>query len=233
MLVAAVFITTLQVVIGDGAGKSVFQNQPAKLAAMEAHWQTNPEDEGAAWKILAWPDKALQDNVWAIEMPYALSLITTLSPTGRVTGLHDIPVEDQPPLLLPFYSFRIMFGIGVALVLLMLWSLWAWRKGELEPHRVGRQKWLLYSWMAATPLSYIAMEAGWVVREVGRQPWVIQGVLRTEDGVSRLPAETVAGSLLGFVAIYSLLLIIFLVFAKRLLNTGPDFSRYPEDSGEG
>ncbi len=77
--------------------------------------------------------------------------------------------------------------------------------------------------MWAIPLSYVAMEAGWVVREVGRQPWVIQGVLRTEDGVSRLPAETVAGSLIGFVAIYSLLLIIFLVLAKRLLNKGPDF----------
>jgi cytochrome bd ubiquinol oxidase subunit I len=233
MLVAAVFITTLQVAIGDGAGKSVFQNQPAKLAAMEAHWQTNPEGEGAAWNILAWPDKALQDNVWAIEMPYALSLITTLSPTGRVTGLRDIPVEDQPPLLLPFYSFRIMLGIGFALVLLMLWSLWTWRKGDLVPERVGRQKWLLYSWMAAIPLSYIAMEAGWIVREVGRQPWVIQGVLRTEEGVSRLPAVTVAGSLLGFVAIYSLLFIIFLVFARRLLIKGPDFSRYPEESGEG
>jgi len=232
MLVAAVFITTLQVVIGDGAGKSVFHSQPAKLAAIEAHWQTNPEGEGAAWKILAWPDKTLQDNVWAIEMPYALSLITTLSPTGRVIGLRDIPVEDQPPLLLPFYSFRIMLGIGGALVLLMLWSLWTWRKGDLVPQRVGRQKWLLYSWMAAIPLSYIAMEAGWIVREVGRQPWVIQGVLRTEEGASRLPAETVAGSLLGFVAIYSLLFILFLVFARRLLNKGPDFSRYPGDSGQ-
>jgi cytochrome d ubiquinol oxidase subunit I len=199
---------------------------------MEAHWQTNPEGKGAAWKILAWPDKKLQGNTWAIELPYALSLITTLSPTGRVTGLHDIPIEDQPPLLLPFYSFRIMLGIGIALVVLMLWSLWAWRKGELVSERIGRQKWLLWSWVAAIPLSYIAMEAGWVVREVGRQPWVIQGVLRTEQGVSRLPPETVAGSLLGFMGIYCLLFILFLVFARRLLNNGPDFSHYQREKAE-
>jgi cytochrome d ubiquinol oxidase subunit I len=225
MIGAAVFITTLQVVNGDGAGKSVFHNQPAKLAALEAHWETNPEGEGAAWKILAWPDKDVQDNLWAVEVPYALSLITTYSSTGQVAGLREVPVEDQPPVLLTFYSFRIMLVIGVALVLLMAWSIWAWWKDRLVVEHVGRQKWLLYSWMWAIPLSYIAMEAGWVVREVGRQPWVIQGVLRTEEGVSRLPAETVAGSLLGFVGIYSLLFLIFLVLAKRLLNKGPDFQR--------
>ncbi len=126
-----------------------------------------------------------------------------------------------------------MLVIGGGLVLLMLWSLWAWKQGKLVPERVGRQKWLLYSWIAAIPLSYIAMEAGWIVREVGRQPWVIQGVLRTEQGVSRLPAETVAASLLGFVGIYSLLFILFLFFAKRLLNKGPDLSLSPEHSGKG
>ena len=233
MIVAAILVTTLQVVIGDGAGKSVFRHQPTKLAAIEAHWLTNPEGEGAAWNILAWPDKKLQDNVWAVSVPYALSLITTHSPTGQVTGLREFPVEDQPPLLLTFYSFRVMLGIGGALVLLMLWSLWAWRQGELVPERVHRQKWLLYCWILAIPLSYIAMEAGWIVREVGRQPWVIQGVLRTDQGVSRLPAETVAGSLLGFVVIYSFLFILFLFFAKRLLNKGPDFSEYQGDSSDG
>ncbi len=160
-------------------------------------------------------------------------LLPRSTPTGQVVGLRDIPVEDQPPVLLPFYSFRIMLGIGGALVLLMLWSLWVWRKGDLVPQRAGKQKWLLYSWMAAIPLSYIAMEAGWVVREMGRQPWVIQGILRTEEGVSMLPAHTVAGSLFGFVAIYALLFILFLVFARRLLNKGPDLSSSPVRSGGG
>lgn len=227
MVVAAIFVTSLQVWLGDGAGKSVFRNQPAKLAAIEAHWHTNPPGEGAAWNMLAWPDKRLQDNHWAISVPYALSLITTSSPTGRITGLGEFLVEDQPPVLLTFYSFRIMLFIGFGLVLLMLWSLWAWKKGELSPTRISRQKWLLYSWIAAVPLSYMAMEAGWVTREVGRQPWVIQGVLRTEAGASVLPAGTIAASLLGFVAIYSLLFFLFLFFAKRLLDKGPDLQSPP------
>ena len=227
MVVAALIITPLQIVIGDGAGKSVHIHQPTKLAAMEAHWQTNPEGEGAAWNILAWPDKKIQDNVWSVSLPYALSLITTTSLTGRVEGLREVPAEDQPPLLLTFYAFRIMLVIGGALVLLMLWSLWLWKKGQLTAERVGRHKWLLLGWMAAIPLSYLSMEAGWVVREVGRQPWVIQGVLRTSEGVSPLPVETVAGSLLGFVAIYSVLFILFIFFAGRILKKGPDFSHQP------
>ncbi|MDW7772616.1 MAG: cytochrome ubiquinol oxidase subunit I [Desulfobulbaceae bacterium] len=224
MLVAGVFITTLQVLIGDGVGKSIFHNQPIKLAAIEAHWQTNASGEGAPWKILAWPEKNLQENRWALDVPYGLSLITTLSPTGEVRGLREFPVEDQPPVLLTFYSFRIMLFIGFWLVLLMFWSLWVWKKGDLAAERISRQKWLLYSWIAAVPLSYIAMEAGWVTREVGRQPWVIQGVLRTGDGVSNIPAGMVAGSLLGFAVIYTALFILFLFFAKRLLDRGPDVS---------
>ncbi len=227
MLAAAVIITPLQVVIGHGAGKSVTVHQPIKLAAMEAHWQTNPEGQGAAWNILAWPDKKIQDNAWAVSLPYALSIITTESLTGQVVGLRSVPVEDQPPLLLTFYGFRIMLVLGGAMVLLMLWSLWLWKKGELTAERVGRHKWMLWGWMAAIPLSYLAMEAGWVVREVGRQPWVIQGVLRTADGVSPLPTETVAASLLGFVAIYLMLFVVFIFFVWRLLKKGPDFTLNP------
>lgn len=233
MVAAAILVTPLQALLGDGAGKSVYHNQPVKLAAIEAHWQTNKPGEGAAWNVLAWPDKRLQDNRWAIQVPYALSLITTLSPTGQVKGLREFPATDQPPLLLTFYSFRIMLFIGFGLVLLMLWSLWAWRKGKLTPARVGRQKWLLYSWIAAVPLSYIAMETGWVTREVGRQPWVIKGVLRTEEGVSVLPAGTVAASLLGFMAIYTLLFFLFLFFAKKILDKGPDLNASPPERGHG
>ncbi|OGR16173.1 MAG: cytochrome oxidase [Desulfobacterales bacterium GWB2_56_26] len=232
MVVAAIVVTLLQMATGDGAGKSIFKAQPAKLAGIEAHWQTNPEGEGAPWKILAWPDKQLQANVWEIEVPNVLSLLATYSKTGTVTGLKEFPVADQPPLLLPFYSFRLMVLIGLLLAGLMVWSLWAWKKGELVPERVGRQKRLLYAWMAAIPLSYLAMETGWIVREVGRQPWVIQGVLRTEEGVSRLPAESVTGSLIGFVAIYTLLLILFLLFARRILQKGPNLVDSPVEKGK-
>lgn len=231
MVVAAIAVTVLQVATGDGAGKSVYRAQPAKLAGIEAHWQTNPEGQGAAWKVLAWPDRERQANLWEIEIPRALSLITTYSPTGKVTGLREFAVADQPPVALPFYAFRFMILIGTLLVALMAWSLWAWKTGRLVPERVARQKWLLNSWLAAIPLSYLAMEAGWIVREVGRQPWVIQGVLRTKEGVSRLPVASVAGSLLGFVAIYSLLFFLFLIFARRILRQGPDLAEPAVEQG--
>lgn len=95
----------LQILVGDGSGTAVYEHQPAKLAAIEAHWETNPPGEGAPWKIIAWPNKTRQDNDWAIEIPYALSLITTKSPTGPVRGLREFPVEDQPPCSCRFMPF--------------------------------------------------------------------------------------------------------------------------------
>jgi cytochrome d ubiquinol oxidase subunit I len=182
---------------------------------------------------MALPDKNRQENRWALEIPYALSLITTHSLTGTVPGLRDFAVEDQPPVLLPFLAFRVMLLIGAALLGLMLWSLYAWRKGALRPEKIGRHKWLLRAWMAALPLSYIAMEAGWITREVGRQPWVIYGVLRTQQGASPLSASMVGLSLLAFSAIYLLLFILFLLFARYLLRQGPSLGREAEEEGSG
>jgi cytochrome d ubiquinol oxidase subunit I len=233
MLLAAIIITPLQIFLGDGSGKSVFAAQPEKLAAFEAHWQTNAPQEGAAWKIMAFPDKNRQANRWSLEIPYALSLITTYSPTGTVPGLRDFAVEDQPPVLLTFLTFRVMVFIGAALLALMLWTLAAWRKGALQPEKIGQHKWLLRAWMAALPLSYIAMEAGWITREVGRQPWVIYGVLRTQQGASPLSANMVGVSLLAFSAIYLLLFILFLIFARYLLRQGPSLGRSAGEESSG
>jgi len=221
MLAAAIIITPLQILLGDGSGKSVVASQPEKLAAIEAHWETNPPGTGAAWNVIALPDKEQQKNLWSLEIPYALSLITTHSLTGTVKGLREFPVADQPPVIIPFYAFRVMLGIGGGLAALMLWSLYAWRRGYLSPEKIGGQKWLLRGWVAALPLSYIAMEAGWITREVGRQPWIIYGVLRTQEGASKLSAGTVGLSLLGFCVIYLLLFIFFLIFARHLILQGP------------
>ncbi|MGW8160869.1 MAG: cytochrome ubiquinol oxidase subunit I [Desulfobulbales bacterium] len=221
MLAAAIIITPLQIFLGDGSGKSVFTTQPEKLAALEAHWETNPPGTGASWKVLAFPDKKEQKNQWAIEIPYALSLITTHSLIGTVKGLREFDVDDQPPILLPFLAFRIMLGIGGGLFVLMIWSVYAWCRRYLTREKIIHQKWLLRAWMVALPLSYVAMEAGWITREVGRQPWVIYGVLRTHEGVSRLPAGTVGLSLLAFCSIYLLLFVFFLIFARYLILQGP------------
>jgi cytochrome d ubiquinol oxidase subunit I len=119
-----------------------------------------------------------------------------------------------------------MVAIGTALFMLMLWTLQVWRRGGLDPGRISSQKWLLRAWMASIPLSYLAMETGWVTREVGRQPWVIHGLLRTRESVSRIPAGTVAASLLAFALVYTFLSIIFFFFARRIIAQGPDL---PQD----
>ena len=222
VVIAAIVITPLQIYLGDGSGRQVAKTQPTKLGAMEAHWNTNLPGKGASWNFLAWPNKAKQDNDWAITIPNGLSLLLTRSPNGRVKGLRDFPIEDQPPIWLPFYSFRIMIGLGFLFFFLTVWTLWAWRKGRLKPGIISEQKKLLISWMAALPMSYVAMEAGWVSREVGRQPWVIYGVLRTQEAASPLPAYPVASSLLIFAGIYGVLFLLFLLFASYIVYRGPE-----------
>ena len=221
-VVVAVIVTPLQIWLGDGAGRGAYEYDPAKLAAFEAHWQTNAQGQGAPFIVLAWPDPDRQDNRWSMEIPNLLSVLATHTLTGQVRGLREFPREDQPPVAIPFYAFRIMVAIGTALVLLMLWTLCVWKKGRLDAVHIATQKWLLRAWMAAIPLSYLALETGWITREMGRQPWVIHGLLRTGDAASRVPAGTVAGSLAAFASVYAFLAVLFFVFAWRIIARGPD-----------
>lgn len=224
---ASVLIAPLQVFLGDGSGLAVFKHQPTKLAGMEAHWDTNPDGQGAPWHILAWPDQDGQRNLWSLDLPNALSLITTHSMTGRVPGLKEFPKENQPPVWAPFYAFRVMVATGTALVFVMLWTLLAWRRGDLAPDRIAGRRKLLLAWMIAAPVSYVSMEAGWVVREVGRQPWMIYGLVRTDACATALPPHTVASSLVVFAAVYALLFFVFLYFARRIIVQGPGHETPP------
>ena len=228
VLLAAVLVAPLQVFLGDASGRAVARYQPAKVAAIESHWHTNPPGEGAPWKLLAWPNFARQDNDWTfLTIPSGLSLLLTHSRAGRVQGLRDFPREDQPPVALPFYAFRVMIAVGFALFFLMLWTLWAWRKGALTLDGLPRQRRLLQAWVAAVPLGYLAVETGWITREVGRQPWIIYGLMRTREAASPLPGATVAASLITYLVLYSLLFLAFLIFARRLLLKGPDLDEAP------
>jgi len=220
--VAAILITPLQIGLGDGAGRAAYLYDPTNLAAMEAHWQTNAPGQGASFSIIAWPDPKKQNNRWSIEVPVLLSILTTHTTTGQVRGLKDFPREDHPPVAIPYYAFRIMVVVGIILFLLMLWTLLVWLRGGLEAKRVSSKKWLLCAWMAAVPLSYLAMETGWVTREVGRQPWVIHGLLRTAESSSRIPALTVAVSLAAFAIVYVFLLALFCFYARRIILRGPE-----------
>ena len=221
-VIAAILITPLQIWLGDGSGRGAYEYDPTKLAALEAHWHTNSPGQGAPFSVLAWPDPERQDNRWSVEIPNLLSILTTHTLTGRIQGLTEFPRKDQPPVAVTYYAFRIMVAIGMALFLLMLWTIWVWRKGGLDAARVASQKWLLRAWMAALPLSYLAMETGWITREVGRQPWVIHGLMRTGESASLIPAGTVAASLAAFALVYTFLAILFFFFAWRILTRGPD-----------
>jgi len=223
VVIMSLVVMPLQLLLGDAAGRMLAEHQPAKLAAIEAHWQTNPAGRGAPWALLAWPDKAAQSNRWALEIPAVLSLLTTHSSTGKVQGLRDFPRDEQPPVWLPFYSFRIMVAVGSLLIGLALWSAWhCWRYGLTVKSTVAHRRFYRV-WIAALPLGYIAVEMGWITREVGRQPWLIYGQMRVADGASALPPGSVAATLLGYLLIYVLLGVTFLVFARRMIMRGPNF----------
>ncbi|HEX3970528.1 MAG TPA: cytochrome ubiquinol oxidase subunit I, partial [Stellaceae bacterium] len=221
----AIIITPVQIWLGDASGKSVFATQPAKGAALEGYWDTNKPGVSADWAVLAWPDKAAQRNDWEITIPGVLSFLATNTLDGQVKGLHDFAPEDQPPLLpLLFYAFRIMAGIGFALFFLMLWTGWAAFRGALKIETIAAQKFLLWAWIASIPLGYIAVDMGWTVREVGRQPWIIYGLMRTSDGVSALSPASVGFTTVVYFLIDSLLLTTFIIFACRMIRKGPDLT---------
>ena len=226
-VIAAMIIAPLQVFLGDGSGRTVAEFQPAKLGAIEAHWETNPPGKDAPWHALAWPLPDEQRNAWSIDIPYGLSLLITRSFTGQVKGLRDIPMADHPPVILPYFAFRVMLAAGFGMLFLMLWTLWTWRKGGLSLERIGRRKWLLRAWLAAIPAAYMAVETGWIIREVGRQPWIIYGQMRTAQASSLLPMGAVLSSLAMYVFIYSALSAVFLFFAWRIIRKGPDLTETP------
>lgn len=227
-VLAAVALAPLQIYLGDGSGKSVFAHQPAKGAAIEGRWHTNPAGQGAPWAIVAWPDADRGGNAWEISIPHALSVLATNSWDGQVKGLLDIAAADRPPLLpLLFYSFRGMVAIGLYFFGLMAVSVWHVYRHGWDAAGWQARPWLLRAWLAAIPMGYIAVELGWIVREVGRQPWIIYGLLRTSEGASRLPASSILFSIAGYTLLYIVLAIAFFVFARRWLRKGPDLTLQP------
>lgn len=234
LIVVGIIATPLQVYLGDASGRTVEKYQPAKLAAMEANWYPNQPGQPASWALIAWPNPQAQDNSWQITLPYLLSILSTHTLTGQVPGLTQFPAQDQPPVAIPFYAFRIMVLLGVLMVVLVFWSLWRWRRRDLKvtSTRWSRLFWTM--WTYALPIGFLATYLGWAVREVGRQPWVIYDVMRTANGVSPIGSSLVAGSLALFVVIYVALLVLFIYFARRIIKKGPDMSStYEEDRFRG
>jgi cytochrome d ubiquinol oxidase subunit I len=209
----AVVLTPLQIFLGDLHGRNTLQYQPIKVAAMEGDWDSR---RGQPLVVFAWPDQAAQKDEYTLEIPHAGSLILTHSWNGWVEGLKAVPRRDQPPVPFVFYAFRVMVGIGVILFLIALAGL------------VLRFLRRLYDtpWFAAicafsSPLPFLAILAGWTVTEVGRQPYVVYGYMRTADAVSPVAPHAVAISLALFFVVYSVLLLAFFWYAARIVLRGP------------
>ncbi|MEH2115815.1 cytochrome ubiquinol oxidase subunit I [Nostoc sp.] len=225
VLATAIAVTPLQIYIGHLSAEQVADYQPTKLAAMEAKWETSPAGLPAPWSVVALPNNQTEQNDWEISIPNGLGYILEFKKnlSKPVLGLKHWKPEDRPRMVgLIYYAFRIMSGIGFFLAGLMGLSVIQWLRGKLSLQAIAGQKWLLRIWILAAPLGYIAVESGWIVRCVGRQPWVLYGQIRTADGVSYLPASEVLTSLVIFAGIYTALFICALFFGSRIIRQGPN-----------
>ena len=179
-LVVGAPAAVLQPLSGDISARMVARTQPVKLAALEGQWET---ERGAPLRIGGWPDAAREETRWALQIPGALSLLAFHDPRAEVKGLKSVPASDRPPVAVVHVAFQVMVACGTALALLALWAGWAaWRRHDLAGERR-----LLRALVIAAPLGFVATEAGWTVTEVGRQPWVVQGLLRTAEAVTPMP----------------------------------------------
>jgi cytochrome d ubiquinol oxidase subunit I len=174
----------LQPISGDFSARSVAARQPIKLAAMESHFETMA---GAPLTIGGFPDAESGKLRYAIKIPYGLSLLAFHDPHAVVRGLQEFPREDWPNVPIVHTAFQVMVALGTYLALVSLWVGWTW----LSRKDVIGSRWRLRAIALAAPMGFLAIEAGWTVTEVGRQPWIIQGVLRTADAVTPMPGLVV------------------------------------------
>jgi cytochrome d ubiquinol oxidase subunit I len=183
----------LQPLSGDVSARVVADTQPVKLAALEGQWET---ERGAPLRIGGLPDAAREETRWALEIPYGLSLLAFHDPGAEVKGLRAVPRADRPPVAVVHFAFQTMVALGSAMALVALWAGWsAWRGREIAEHRL-----LLRALVVVAPFGFLATEAGWIVTEVGRQPWVVQGVMRTASAVTPMPGLVVP--MLVFTCLY-------------------------------
>jgi cytochrome bd ubiquinol oxidase subunit I len=210
----AVVVAPIQVIAGDMHGLNTLQHQPAKIAAMEGHFDTQ---RGAPLILFGWPDMQAETTRFAIEVPRLGSLVLTHEWDGEVKGLKAWPRADRPNSPILFWSFRIMVGLGLLMVVLGLFSLWARFRGKLYDWHLLHRFALLMG-----PSGFVAVLAGWITTEVGRQPYSVYGLLRTAQSVSPIDAQAVGASLLAFILVYFALFGAGTFYILRLMGSTPD-----------
>lgn len=208
-------VAPLQALVGDAHGLNTLEHQPAKLAAIEGHWENRP-GEGVPLILFGWPDMQAETTRWKVEIPRAGSLLLTHSWDGRIPALKDFAPEDRPNSTIVFWTFRVMVGLGVLTILLALAALWL-RRGA----RLYRSTAFLRAALAMGPAGLVAILAGWFTTEIGRQPWIVYGLMRTADAVSPVSAGQVGFSLLLFVVVYCAVFGAGTGYLLKLLAKGP------------
>jgi cytochrome d ubiquinol oxidase subunit I len=216
-----IVMAPLQLLLGDLHGLNTAEYQPAKIAAIEAHWDGS---QPAPLLLFAWPDTKDERNTAEFGIPNVGSLIIKHDPNGLFPGLKDFKMQDRPPVLPVFFMFRVMVGLGLLFILTGLIGAIRWWRG-----RLFQADWFLKSISHFWPLGFVAILAGWMVTEIGRQPWLVSGVLRTADAASPVAPAAVAVSLLLFVLVYSSVFSIGIFYVKKLIDIGPQVSQ-PEPS---
>jgi cytochrome d ubiquinol oxidase subunit I len=204
----------LQMVLGHLTGDYVHHYQPAKFAAIEARWHT---EQPATEVLIAIPDPRAEKNLFALAVPGLGSFIASGTWDSREVGLDTFPPRDRPPVIIPFFTFRIMVGMALVMLAVSWLGLALLWRGRLE-----RARWFLWAAFASFPTGFVAVVAGWFTAEVGRQPWVVYGVLRTRDAVTpSLTTANVLVSLSAYVAVYAIIYAFGLFYIYRLLRDGP------------
>jgi cytochrome bd ubiquinol oxidase subunit I len=210
----ALIVAPLQILLGDLHGLNTLEHQPVKVMAMEGHYRSYPD--GAPLILVGIPNSAENRVDYAIEIPKLSSLILKHDLNAPLDGLDTVPVEDRPPVGIVFWAFRIMVGIGFLMAMLGIYAFYARLRGRLYTSRLLHRFAILMA-----PSGLVAVLAGWITTEVGRQPWVVQGVLRTVDAASPLEAPAVAASLVAFIVIYFAVFGAGVAYIMKLMGKPP------------
>ena len=218
-------LVPLQGYLGDASGRVTLEYQPVKLAAIEAHWGQEGGEKGPLpWVLFAWPNEKEERNDFQIEIPYAGSLILTRTLDGTIKGLKEFSPDLRPPVAIPFFAFRIMIALwGVMLLTVLVGGYLWWRKRLFSTH--GFLRFVSCTW----PIGFVTVLAGWFTTEVGRQPWVATGILRTVDATSPVEASAILVSLTLLVVVYGTVFSFGVRYINRLLVKGPQPDPVPPD----
>jgi cytochrome d ubiquinol oxidase subunit I len=218
----AAALAPIQIFVGDLHGLNTLEHQPAKIAAIEAIWHT---EKGAPLVLFALPNEKTKRNDYAVEIPKGASWILKHDGDAELQGL-DAFAPDTPPVAPVFFAFRIMVGLGFLMLALAWFGAWRLRKNASAP------RWLLWIFAGSTFTGWIAVLAGWVVTESGRQPWLVTGILRTEDAVGKISEAALGASLTGYIITYSIMLIAYVVVLTHLAAEGAQHEKSPTAPGD-